>query len=94
MPDLLHLVSVNCQILCTPIILLFLPFDSRMFGQTNLTCKIWHTFFLAHIFFSVGSSSFWKNKSSELSNSLKSLSNSSSLSLEGNVSFGRQQPFP
>ena len=48
MPDLLHLVSVNCQILCTLIILLFLPFDNRMFGQTNQTCKIWHTSFAFH----------------------------------------------
>ena len=48
MPDLLHLVSVNCQILCTPIILLFLPFDHPMVGQTNQTCKVWYTSFAFH----------------------------------------------
>ena len=44
----LNLVSVACQILCTPTILLFLPFDNHMFGETNQTCKIWHTSFAFH----------------------------------------------
>ena len=58
--------SLICQF---PSILLFLLFDNQMFRQTNQACKIWQTSFGFAFYF------WWarilKNKSSELSNSLR-----------------------